>query len=98
MATKWAALAATMLALAGAATAIPIPILSQIIAGTFLLAATVFAGFAIYFAVQAANLNREVTELEEELVAAREAFDKAVADVMANCPQECWGPLDQPPC
>lgn len=97
-ARTWGTLAGVFLALAAAAIGIPIPILNWVIAALLLAAALTFAIIAINFAARLGEVNRQITALLEELVAAREAFDKAVTDVMANCPSECWGILDQPTC
>lgn len=90
------AVATIMVAIGTAALAIPF--LGAIVAAIFYGIAAVFAGLAAYFAARSGIINGQISALEEELVAAREAFDKAVADVMANCPSECWGVLDQPAC
>ena len=83
-ARTWGTLAGVFLALAAAAIGIPIPILNWVIAALLLAAALTFAIIAINFAARLGEVNRQITALLEELVAAREAFDKAVTDVMAQ--------------
>lgn len=92
-----------MLAMAGVlitlgTAAATIPILGWIAALILYAMAAVFLGLALYFATRSALVKGQITQLENELAQARNAFDNAVAEVMATCPQECWGDLNQPKC
>lgn len=90
------AISAAMLALAVAS--LTVPVLGWVAGVIFGAIATTFLAAAIYFAARSGIINGEITAVELEMVAAREEFDKAVLEVMANCPSECWGVLDQPLC
>jgi hypothetical protein len=90
------AVASAMLALAAAA--LTIPILGWIAAAVFFAIAAVFAGLAVYFATRSGIINGQINQLENDLSAARQTFSNAAAEVMATCPQECWGDLNQPSC
>jgi hypothetical protein len=54
---------------------------------TALALLTAYIAFLIYVAV-----------LQGQLGGLRDAFKKAAADVMANCPNTCWGDLIMPSC
>jgi hypothetical protein len=98
-ASSFNALAASMLAIAGVMAGLGTAVLPNLIAAiAFWIAAALFAGLAVYFAVRSGIINGQINDVEQEMVAAREEFDKAVTEVMKNCPSECWGVLDQPLC
>jgi hypothetical protein len=86
----------TMMILAAAVAAIPV--LGLLWAAAFLILALLAVTTAVYFASKSAVINGQIRDLEKELVDARNAFTSAAAEVMANCPQECWGDLSQPTC
>jgi hypothetical protein len=89
----------TMLGISAAlVTASQIPIIGLFLAAALLIAAALAFLAAVYFATRSALINGQISNLEDELAAARNDFDNAVSEVMANCPQECWGVLDQPTC
>lgn len=88
---------ALLLLAAALAAFLPWPF-SLFVTGGVLLAAAILAGVMIGFLIQANNIEADISKLQEELVAARKAFDKAVADVMKACGPDCWDDLNQPPC
>jgi hypothetical protein len=90
------AIASAMLITAGALSTIPI--IGWILAAVFVILAAIATAMAAYFASRSALINGQINDLEKELAAARDAFANAVAEVMATCPPECWGELDQPTC
>lgn len=90
------AVATGMLAVAAAVGAVPL--LGWIAAAPFLALAAVFLALAIYFATRSALINGQISDLEQQLVAAQNQFNDAVSEVMANCPPECWGDLNMPAC
>jgi hypothetical protein len=75
-----------------------IPIIGPILAGIFVVLSVVMLLLAGFFGSRLAFYTSKINDLEQALSDARQDFNNAVAGVMSNCPQECWGDLNQPAC
>lgn len=76
---------------------IPPPLINWIVGG--ILAAIAFwVGLAVACLTQINSYEKQISEAQDELTAARDEFDKAAAEVMEACGPECWDALNQPPC
>lgn len=98
-----AAFSTIALALAGTIAVIMtfVPFPFNLIAAAAVAAAliAVLVAMALQFA-QIAHIEADIQRAQQDLATARAEFDSAVAEVMANCDEDCWEDLDlnQPSC
>jgi hypothetical protein len=95
MAIVLGAMAAVMLALGVVLVA---TIFFGILAAIFFGLGLLFLTLQALFLGLVVRLNGQITDAEAQLDVASKAFQSAVAEVMKNCPSECWGDLVMPTC
>jgi hypothetical protein len=95
MAIVLGAMAAVMLALGVVLVA---TIFFGILAAIFFGLGLLFLTLQALFLGLVVRLNGQITDAEAQLDVASKAFQSAVAEVMQNCPSECWGDLVMPTC